>query len=73
MRMDHPFILGVCQNVTFDIVCTMQFHVFPGGREHFLKLVSYLNSFMYLRFKYGRPQIIIIIIIIIQNKIHISE
>ena len=25
MRMDHPFILGFCQNVTFDIVFTIIF------------------------------------------------
>ena len=26
-----------------------------SGKQHFLKLVSYFNSFVYLRFKYGRP------------------
>ena len=25
VRMDHPFILGFCQNVTFDIVFTIIF------------------------------------------------
>ena len=25
MRMDHPFILGFCQNVTFDTVFTIVF------------------------------------------------
>ena len=25
MRMDHPFILGFCQNVTFDTVFTIIF------------------------------------------------
>ena len=25
MRMDHPFILGFCQNLTFDMVVTISF------------------------------------------------
>ena len=37
------------------------------GKTHFLKLVSYFNHFVYLRFKYRRPHIIIIIIISKQN------
>ena len=28
MRMDHPFILGVCQIVTFDMVFTIMFSLF---------------------------------------------
>ena len=28
MRMDHPFILGFCQNVTFDMVFTICFPLF---------------------------------------------
>ena len=28
MRMDHPFILGFCQNVTFDMVFTLIFSLF---------------------------------------------
>ena len=28
MRMDHPFIVGFCQNVTFDIVFTIIFLCF---------------------------------------------
>ena len=28
MRMDHPFILGFCQNVTFDLVFTIIFSLF---------------------------------------------
>ena len=28
MRMDHPFILGFCQNVTFDMVFTIIFSLF---------------------------------------------
>ena len=31
MRMDHPFILGFCQNFTFDIVFTI---IFPFFREN---------------------------------------
>ena len=58
MRMDQPFILGFCQNVTFDIVFTTIFNF--SENNNFLQLVSYFNSFVYLRFKYGRPQIIII-------------
>ena len=34
MRMDHPFILGFCQNVTFDIVFTIIFHFLV--KIHFL-------------------------------------
>ena len=37
MRMDHPFILGFCQNVTFYMVFTINFNVF--GKSHFLKLL----------------------------------
>ena len=33
------------------------------GKNNFLKLLSYFNGFVYLRFKHRRPQIIIIIII----------
>ena len=28
MRMDQPFILGFCQNVSFDSVCTIIFSLF---------------------------------------------
>ena len=56
MRMDHPFMLDFC---TFNIVFTIIFHFF--GKFHFLKLLSYFNHFVYLRFKYRRPHIIIII------------
>ena len=28
MRMDHPFILGFCQNVNFDMVFTIIFSLF---------------------------------------------
>ena len=28
VRMDHPFILGFCQNLTFDIVFTICFPLF---------------------------------------------
>ena len=59
MRMDHPFILDLCENVTLDIVCTISFSFFR--KTNFLNLLSYLNHFVYLRFKYGKPQIIIII------------
>ena len=60
MRIDHPFILDFCQNVTFYIVFTMIFHFF--GKFNFLKLLSFVYHFVYLRFKNGRPHIIIIII-----------
>ena len=58
MRMDHPFILDFCQNLTFCVVPTIIFNFL--GKTNFLQLLSYFNSFVYLRFKYGRPQIIII-------------
>ena len=67
MRMDHPFILGFCQNVFFYISYLPYICVNVWGKTHFLKLVSYFNSFVYLRFKYRRPQIIMIIIISKQN------
>ena len=28
MRMDQPFILGICQNLTFDMIFTIAFHLF---------------------------------------------
>ena len=28
MRMDQPFILSFCQNLTFDMVCTLIFSLF---------------------------------------------
>ena len=57
MRMDHPFILGVYQNVTFYIIFTINFHFV--GKTHVLKLISYFNSCVYLRFKYGIPHTLI--------------
>ena len=53
MRMDHPFILGFCQNLIFDMVSSIIWSLFR--QKPFLKLVSYFNSFVYLRFKYGIP------------------
>ena len=53
MRMDHPFILGFCQNVTFIWYLLSFFHFLV--KTHFLKLLSYFNDFVYLRFKYRRP------------------
>ena len=38
----------------------IQNHVLLLGKIHFLQLLSYFDSFVHLRFKYGRPQIIII-------------
>ena len=58
MHMDHPFILDFCQNVTFDQVFTIIFAFF--GQSPLFKLLSYFNDFVYLRFKNGRPQIIMI-------------
>ena len=58
MRMDHPFILGSYQTCDFDIIFMI---IFSLVREtHFLKLVSYFNDVVYLRFKHGRPHNIII-------------
>ena len=66
MRMDHPFILGFCQNVTFDMVFTI---IFPlSGKTHFLKLLSYFNTFVYLRFNIGDPRLLLF-----QNKTLISK
>ena len=59
MRMDHPFILGFCQNVTFDMVFMIVFIFWE--KNNFIKFLSYFNHFVYIRFKNGRPQIIIII------------
>ena len=60
MRTDHPFILGFCQNVNIDMVFTIIFS-FVSEKTHFLKLLSYFNHFVCLRFKYRRPHIIIIL------------
>ena len=51
MRMDHPFILGFCQNLIFYVVFTIILNFL--GKTHFLQLLSYFNSFVYLRLKYG--------------------
>ena len=57
MRMDHPFILVCLSKCNFLLVFTI---ISPFVCEtHFLKLLSYFNSFVYLQFKYGRLQIII--------------
>ena len=42
MRMDHPFILGFCRNVTFDIhmVFTIRLFHICFWQTHFLKLLS---------------------------------
>ena len=53
MRMDHPFILGFCQNVTVYNVFTFIFHFV--GKHNFLSLVSCFNNCVYLRYKYGGP------------------
>ena len=58
MRMDHPFILYFCQHLTFDSVFTISFSI--CGKTYFLKLLSYVHHFVYLRFKYRRPHITII-------------
>ena len=33
MRMDHPFILGFCQNIIFDMVLTI---IFPFFRKNLI-------------------------------------
>ena len=66
MRMDHPFILGVCQHFSFYIVFVIFFHV--PGNTHFLNLLSYFYSFVYLRFKYGTPRLLLF-----QNRTLISN
>ena len=43
VRMDHPFILGFCQHVTFYIVFATICSVFQ--KNDFLKLLLYSNSF----------------------------
>ena len=58
MRMDHPFILGFCQNLTLYFVCSTFSHFLV--KTNFLKLLLDFNYFVYPRFKNGRPQIIII-------------
>ena len=58
MRMDHPFILDFCQ-ISLFVWYLQSFFNFLG-KTHFLQLLSYFNSFVYVRFKYGRLQIITI-------------
>ena len=66
MRMDHPFILGFCKNVTFDIVSTI---IFPFFRKtHFLKLLSYFNHLCISDSNIGDP-----ILLLFQNRILISK
>ena len=60
VRMDHPFILGVCQNLTFYNIFTIIFQLVC--QNPLFKLLSYFNSCVYLRSIYRRPHIIIIII-----------
>ena len=33
MRIDHPFILDFCQNLTFDMVCTIIFSFVSGKKQ----------------------------------------
>ena len=43
MRMDHPFILGFCQNVTFYIVFPIIFSCF--WKKHFSEVTVIVQSF----------------------------
>ena len=46
-------------DISFFILYLQSFFIF-FGKMHFLELLSYFNHFVYLRFKYRRPHIIII-------------
>ena len=67
MRMDQPFILGFCQNVIFDMLFTIMFFIF-SEKNKFLNLLSLVNHFVYLRFKYRSP-----ILLLFQNRTLISK
>ena len=67
MRMDHPFILGFCQNVIFDIVFTINFH-FVSEKPTFLNYGHILIILCISDSNIGDP-----ILLLSQNRTLISK
>ena len=67
MRMDHPFILVVCQNVTFDMVFTIMFSICWGRKTTFLYYCHVLIILCISDSNMGTP------ILLFQNRILISK
>ena len=67
MRMDHPFILGVCQNVTFDMVFTIIFSLF-SEKTTFLIYCHILIILCISDSKLGYPRLLLF-----QNRTLISK
>ena len=57
MRMNHPFILGFCQNHTFDTVFTI-IYSFPR-KSNFFKWVSYLIVLCISDSNMGDPRLLL--------------
>ena len=70
MRMDHPFILGSVNISVCILYLQSVFISFEKPKKHFLKLLSYFNHFVYLRFKMGDP---ILLLLLFQNRTLISK
>ena len=66
MRMDHPPILGFCQNLTFDIVFTIVSHFLV--KTHFLNYCHILIILCISDSKMGDPKLLLF-----QNRTLISK
>ena len=72
MRMDHPFILCFCQNVTFDIVFTIcVFHF--GRKPTFLNYCQILINLCISDSKMGDPILLLSSLLLLQNIIFLSK
>ena len=74
VRMDHPFILGFCQNVTFDIVSTILFHVFLQ-KNTFLNYCHILIVLCISDSKMRDPKLLLLLLLLLlfQNRTLISK
>ena len=68
MRMDHPFILGFCQHVTFDMVFTISLHIFLKKTLSILMVLCISDSNMA-----DPPNSYFKIELLFQNRIVISK
>ena len=69
MRMDHPFILGFCQKLTFDMVFTI-FVPFVVGKPTFLNYCHILIILCISDSKMGDPRLLLLLF---QNRTLISK
>ena len=67
MRMDHPFILGFCQNITFYIVFIMISHLFRKNKT-FLNYCHILLILYISDSKMGDPRLLLF-----QNRTLVSK